>query len=132
VVASEVKNLATQTARATEEIGAQIAAMQSETTGALDALTGIGKTIETVNGIATTISAAVEEQSAATQEISRNVDQAAQGTQEVSNNIGTISQATSDTGAAANQVLSASGELAQQANSLKATVETFLDDVRAA
>ncbi|MBT3536895.1 MAG: HAMP domain-containing protein [Rhodospirillaceae bacterium] len=132
VVASEVKNLANQTASATEEIGTQIATMQSETTGALEALTGIGKTIDTVNGIATTIAAAVEEQSAATQEISRNVDQAAQGTQEVSSNIATISQATSDTGAAASQVLAASGNLAEQANTLKATVEKFLLDVKAA
>ncbi len=132
VVASEVKNLATQTAKATEEIGAQIAAMQAETSGAVEALTGIGKTIETVNEIATTISSAVEEQSAATQEISRNVDQAAQGTQEVSNNISTISQATTDSGAAAAQVMSASGELAQQSATLKATVEKFLDDVKAA
>ena len=94
VVASEVKSLATQTANATEEIGAQIAAMQNETAGALEALTGIGKTINTVNEIATTISSAVEEQSAATQEISRNVDQAAHGTQEVSSSIASISQAT--------------------------------------
>ncbi|MDP6876834.1 MAG: methyl-accepting chemotaxis protein, partial [Alphaproteobacteria bacterium] len=132
VVASEVKNLATQTARATDEIGAQISAMQDETAGALEALTGIGKTIETVNEIATTISSAVEEQSAATTEISRNVDQAAQGTQEVSDNISTISQATSDTGTAATQVMSSSGELAQQAETLKTTVEKFLDDVKAA
>ena len=132
VVASEVKNLATQTAKATEEIGSQIAAMQSETTGALEALTGIGKTIETVNEIATTISSAVEEQSAATQEISRNVDQAAQGTQEVSSTISSISQATSDTGVAATQVVTASEELSQQSESLKSTVEKFLGDVRSA
>ena len=132
VVASEVKSLATQTANATEEIGAQIAAMQSETAGALEALTGIGKTINTVNEIATTISSAVEEQSAATQEISRNVDQAAHGTQEVSSSIASISQATTETGTAAGQVMSASGDLARQADTLKSTVEKFLEDVKAA
>ncbi|MBT3369486.1 MAG: methyl-accepting chemotaxis protein [Rhodospirillaceae bacterium] len=132
VVASEVKSLATQTANATEEIGAQIAAMQNETAGALEALTGIGKTINTVNEIATTISSAVEEQSAATQEISRNVDQAAHGTQEVSSSIASISQATTETGTAAGQVMSASGDLARQADTLKSTVEKFLEDVKAA
>jgi methyl-accepting chemotaxis protein len=132
VVASEGKSLATQTANATEEIGAQIAAMQNETAGALEALTGIGKTINTVNEIATTISSAVEEQSAATQEISRNVDQAAHGTQEVSSSIASISQATTETGTAAGQVMSASGDLARQADTLKSTVEKFLEDVKAA
>jgi methyl-accepting chemotaxis protein len=132
VVASEVKNLATQTAKATEDISGQISAMQSETSGAVDALSGIAKTIETVNEIATTISSAVEQQSAATQEIGRNVDQAAQGTQEVSRNITIINQATSETGASATQVMSAAGELAQQSATLKATVEKFLGDVKAA
>ncbi|MBT3371434.1 MAG: methyl-accepting chemotaxis protein [Rhodospirillaceae bacterium] len=132
VVASEVKNLANQTAKATEEIAAQINGMQSETSGALEALTGISQTIETVSGISTAISAAVEEQAAATQEISRNVDQAAQGTQEVSSNIAEVSQAATDTGAAATEVLTASGELAQKAETLAATVERFLADVKAA
>ncbi len=132
VVASEVKSLATQTANATDEISAQISATQTETSSAVEALSEIGHTIESVNEIATTISSAVEQQSAATQEISRNVDQAAQGTQEVSNNIETISRATSETGTAATQVTAASGDLAQQANTLKTTVETFLNDVKAA
>ncbi len=132
VVASEVKNLANQTAKATEEIATQITGMQSETSGALEALTGISQTIQTVSGISTEISAAVEEQAAATQEISRNVEQAALGTQEVSSNITDVNQAATDTGEAASQVLAASGELAQKAETLSATVGKFLADVKAA
>ncbi|MBT3779843.1 MAG: HAMP domain-containing protein [Rhodospirillaceae bacterium] len=132
VVASEVKNLANQTAKATEEIAAQITSMQQETNGAVTALQGISETIGKINEISTTVSSAVEEQSAATQEIGRNVDQAARGTQEVTANISSVSEATSETGTAATQVLSASEELAKQAESLKGTVETFLADVRAA
>lgn len=132
VVASEVKNLATQTANATEEIGAQITGMQTETSGALEALTGISQTIERVNEIAATISAAVQQQAATTQEISRNVDQAAQGTQDVSQSIASVNQATTETGAAAAQVMSASDKLTQQASTLKSTVETFLGNVKAA
>ena len=79
VVASEVKNLANQTAKATEEIAAQITSMQQETNGAVTALQGISDTIGKINEISTTVSSAVEEQSAATQEIGRNVDQAARG-----------------------------------------------------
>ncbi len=132
VVASEVKNLANQTAKATEEIAQQITSMQQETNGAVTALQGISETIGKINEISTTVSSAVEEQSAATQEIGRNVDQAARGTQEVTQNISSVSEATSETGSAATQVLSASEELAKQAESLKSTVESFLADVRAA
>ncbi len=132
VVASEVKNLATQTAKATEEIAAQIASMQQETNGAVTALQGITDTIGKINEISSSVASAVEEQSAATQEIGRNVDQAAKGTQEVTENIASVSQATGETGSAATEVLSASQELARQAEALKATVETFLTDVRAA
>ncbi len=132
VVASEVKNLANQTARATEEIAAQITGMQHETSSALEALTGISQTIDTVSGISTAISTAVEEQAAATQEISRNVEQAAVGTREVSSNIADVSQAATDTGTAATQVMAASGELAQQADTLSKTVEEFLSNVKTA
>ena len=87
LVASEVKNLATQTAKATEEIAAQISSIQSATTGSVEAISSITKTIEQINELATAIASAVEEQSAATREIATNSQQAASGTQEVSSNI---------------------------------------------
>jgi methyl-accepting chemotaxis protein len=132
VVASEVKSLANQTAKATEEIGAQISAMQSVTGEAVSAINAIGTTIGEINQIATAIASAVEEQGAATQEIARNVQQAAAGTQEVSSNIAGVQQAATDTGAASQQVLGASGELAQQAEMLRGHVEKFLAGVKAA
>ena len=132
VVASEVKTLATQTARATEEISAQIAAMQAVTSGAVADIQGIGGTIGEMNEITTTIAAAVEEQSAATAEISRSVGQAAAGTSEVSGNVVQVTEAAAQTGAAATQVLGASGELARQAERLRAEVERFLSGIRAA
>ena len=132
VVASEVKSLANQTAKATEEIGAQISAIQEATGGAVQAIESIGGTISRVSEIATTIASAVEEQGAATQEIARNVQQAAQGTQEVSSNIAGVSQAARETGAASSQVLSTANELAKQSEVLKAEVDDFLAKVRAA
>jgi methyl-accepting chemotaxis protein len=132
VVASEVKSLANQTAKATEEIGAQIGAIQNATGGAVQAIEGIGGTIAKVSEIATTIASAVEEQGAATQEIARNVQQASQGTQEVSSNIAGVSEAAQQTGAASAQVLSTAGELAKQSEVLKAEVDDFLAKVRAA
>ena len=132
VVASEVKNLANQTAKATEEISAQIAAMQAVTSGAVTDIQSIGGTIGEMNEITTTIAAAVEEQSAATAEISRSVGQAAAGTSEVSGNVVQVTEAASQTGAAATQVLGASGELARQAERLRAEVERFLSGIRAA
>jgi methyl-accepting chemotaxis protein len=111
VVASKVKNLATQTAKATQEITAQIASIQEETNGAVNAIRGIGGTIRQMNEITTTIAAAVEEQNAATAEISRNVAQAAAGTREVSQNVGQVMGASEQTGSAATQVLGAAGEL---------------------
>ncbi len=132
VVASEVKNLANQTAKATEEIAGQIGSMQEATEGAVEATAGIGKVIGQVNEIATTIASAVEEQQAATSEISRNVEEAAQGTQEVSNNISGVHKAAQDTGAASSQMLSSAGELSKQSETLRAAVETFLDEIKAA
>ena len=132
VVASEVKSLANQTARATEEIGAQIGAMQSVTGEAVTAIAGIGAVIGQIDEIATTIASAVEEQGAATQQIARNVQQAAAGTQEVSTNITGVTRASSETGEAANQVLAASAEFLQQSDALKRQVEAFLAEVRAA
>jgi methyl-accepting chemotaxis protein len=126
VVASEVKSLANQTAKATEEIGAQIAAMQQVTGEAVGAIGSISSTIGEINQIATAIASAVEEQGAATQEIARNVQQAAAGTNEVSSNIGGVTQAATETGTASSQVLEAARELARQGETLKNEIEAFL------
>jgi methyl-accepting chemotaxis protein len=132
VVAAEVKNLANQTAKATEEIGGQISGVQAATQEAVQAIQTIGKTIGEINGITATIAAAVEEQAAATKEIARNVEQAASGTQEVTSNITGVTHAANDTGTAASQVLASARELAQQSESLKKVVTAFLVNVKAA
>ena len=132
VVAAEVKNLATQTSKATEDISAQISSVQAATQDAVRAIGTIGKTIGEIDQIATAIAAAVEEQGAATQEIARNVEEAAKGTQEVSSNIGGVTQAANDTGAVAGQVLTSARALTGQSGHLKDLVQTFLTDVKAA
>jgi methyl-accepting chemotaxis protein len=132
VVASEVKNLAGQTGKATEEIAAQVAAVQKVADEAAGAIRSIGQTIGEISSIATTISAAVEEQGAATREITRNTQQAAQGTQDVSSTIVNVSKGAGETRSAAGLVLQASGELGQQAESLRSAIEQFLEEVRAA
>jgi methyl-accepting chemotaxis protein len=132
VVASEVKILASQTARATEEISAQVGAIQDETERAVEVIGAIASTIGSISEAATTMASAVEEQAAATQEIARNVQQAASGTQEVTSNITGVSQAAGETGSAAAQVLAASGGLAQQSTALKGSVVSFLSRVKAA
>jgi methyl-accepting chemotaxis protein len=132
VVASEVKSLATQTAKATEEIGQQIAAIQSETNEAVTAIQAITTTIERMNEISTTIAAAIEEQGAATREISNNVQQVASGAAQVSSNIAGVTKTAGDTGNAAAEVLNAADELARQSQNLRIEVEKFLEAVRAA
>ena len=132
VVASEVKSLATQTAKATDDIAHQIAQIQTATKDAVDSIRGIGATIGEISEIAAGIAAAVEEQGSATQEIARNVQQAAAGTQEVSSNIVGVSKGAGDTGAAANQVLGAAGELSKQAEQLRSEVSGFIIGVKAA
>jgi methyl-accepting chemotaxis protein len=132
MVASEVKSLANQTAKATEDIAAQVNAIQSATGGAVEAIKSITTTISEINEIATTIASAVEEQGAATQEIARNVQQASRGTGEVSSNIVGVTKAAGETGAASSQVLGASSELAKQGELLRAEVSRFLADIRAA
>jgi methyl-accepting chemotaxis protein len=132
VVASEVKALATQTARATGEIQAKVTEIQQATGGAADAIRDIGRTISQINEISAAVAAAVEQQNAATGDISRNVQQAAMGTQQVSGNIVGVSQASTETGAAAGQVLSAAGGLAREADRLRNEVARFLTDVRCA
>lgn len=130
VVASEVKTLATQTARATDEIGTQIRAIQDATGSSATAIAGITQTIGRVSEISTTIASAVEEQGAATQEISRNVQQAAQGTTEVTTNIVQVTQGSQMTSSAAGQVLAAAGELSRSGERLRGEVESFLHTVR--
>jgi methyl-accepting chemotaxis protein len=132
VVAQEVKSLANQTAKATDEIGAQVGGIQQATGHAVTAIQSIGKTISEISTIATAIASAVEEQGAATKEIARNVQQASAGTQEVSANIGGVSEAAATTGAAAEQVQGAAGELSRQSEDLRAKVETFLAAIKAA
>ena len=132
VVASEVKNLANQTAKATEEISLQIGNMQGvtrETVGAIGQIDGV---IKRIDEITTAIAAAVEEQTAATQEISRNAQQAATGTQEVSENIAGVQAAAQETGSSANNVRIAAGELSQQSETLRGELDQFLAQVRAA
>ena len=131
VVASEVKTLATQTARATDDIQAQVAAIQAETAKAVNAIDGITSTIATMSEITTGIASAVEEQGAATREIARNVQQAASGTREVSSNIEGVRQAAGATGEAARSVMGSSDSLAQEADSLRGTVDRFVSTVRA-
>ncbi|MBF0326395.1 MAG: globin-coupled sensor protein [Alphaproteobacteria bacterium] len=130
VVAHEVKSLATQTARATQEIGAQIAAVQNATRDAVNAIGGIARTIGEINDIAGSIAAAVEEQGAATQEIARNVSQAAQGTQEVTGTIARVSAAAYETGNAAREVLSSASDLSKNAAVLESQVDQFVRDIR--
>ena len=132
VVASEVKHLATQTARATEDISGRIGEIQSATKQSVEAIERINKVIQQMNEISLTIASAVEEQGAATREIARNVAQAADGTQLVTSNILAVTQASAETGTAASQVQSTSAEVAQQAEGLRHEVTTFLRQVRAA
>jgi len=119
VVASEVKSLATQIAKATEEISGKIAQMQAETGDSVKAIESITGTIGKISSITTAVAAAVEEQSAATQEIARNVQQTSAGTAEVSSNIVAVSEAAEATGGAASDVRSASAELSQQSELLR-------------
>ena len=132
VVAGEVKNLANQTARATDEIGSQIGAVQTATQQAVVAINSIVGRIGEINQIATVIASAVEEQSAATAEIARNVQQAAGGIQRVSDNLGGVNASAATTEGAAGEVLTSSGSLTQQAGALRTMIDAFLRAVRAA
>ncbi|MBX9863270.1 MAG: HAMP domain-containing protein [Hyphomicrobium sp.] len=132
VVAQEVKALAAQTAKATNEIAAQISGMQTATDEAVAAIQEITTTIAKMSEISGAIAAAVEEQSATTQEISRNVMEAAKGTSEVAMSITDVSQGASDTGTASAQVLSSARQLSSDSRSLREQVDSFLRTVRAA
>lgn len=132
VVANEVKSLASQTAKATDEISSQVAAMQGATTEAVQAIENIGGTIGAINQITTAIASSVEQQGAATQEIARNIQEAAQGTEKVTQNIGGASKAAAHTGAAANRVLTSAEELNEQAAQLRSKIDRFVVGIRAA
>jgi methyl-accepting chemotaxis protein len=132
VVANEVKSLASQTAKATDEISAQVSAMQGATADAVPAIESIGRTIGAVNEIASAISVAVDQQGAATREIAHSVQEAAQGTGHVSSNISGVNQSADKTGAAANKVLLSAEQLSGQAVTLRGDVDRFLANIRAA
>ena len=127
-----MKALAEETSRATAEITGHIGVVQSTTDQAANAILGIGKTIDEINHIASTIAAAVEEQGSATEDIARNVDQAAQGTTEVTRNITGVNHAAEAASASTNQVLSFATELAKQSEKLRGEIHKFLIRVRAA
>lgn len=132
VVAAEVKNLASQTARATNEISEQVAEIQNATGASVDAMKGIGATIDEMREIAASIAAAVEEQGAATQEIARNVQEAAVSAGEVSGGVYGVTQAADETGAASLEVQGLARVLGDQSESLRQEVDSFLTLVRAA
>ena len=132
VVASEVKALASQTGAATQNISEHISGIQAATAKAVEAMGSIGGTIHEMSEIATAIAAAMEEQRAAAGEITRSAQEAADGTRDVFSNIQEVDQATSETGESAGEVLEASLAVSRQSESLKAAVEQFLTEVRAA
>jgi methyl-accepting chemotaxis protein len=132
VVASEVKGLATQTAKATEDIARQIAQIQTATKEAVESIRGIGTTIGEISEIAAAIAAAAAEQTTATHDIAHNVLQAAAGTQEVTAHITGVSQGANDTASAASRVLGAAGELSRQAEQLRDEVGQYIVGVQAA
>ncbi len=132
VVASEVKELATQTAKATEAISEQITSVQRETDSSVEAIRGIAETMTEVSAATEAIAAAVEEQGASTSEISNNVQQAAAGSNEVSQNITGVSQAADESQKAADEVLKAAQDVSSNADKLQSVVDEFLTDVAAA
>jgi methyl-accepting chemotaxis protein len=132
VVAAEVKSLATQTAKATDEISAQIGEMQSATKESVDSIKEISATIGRISGIAATIANAVEEQTATTSVIGENVGSAAESAEQAASNIADVNYAASETGAASSQVLDSARILSEEGNKFRVVVEKFLLTVRAA
>ncbi|MBR1224132.1 MULTISPECIES: methyl-accepting chemotaxis protein [unclassified Bradyrhizobium] len=132
VVASEVKALANQTAKATEEISAQVAAMQASTSEAVSSIGGITETIAQMSEITVSISTSIEQQGDATREIARNIQSVAAGSSEISAHIGGVTTAAAATGKAASDVLSNARELDNQSGMLRNAVDEFLIKVRAA
>ena len=132
VVAQEVKALANQTAKATDEIGVQIAGMQTATREAVGSIKMISSTIGKISEITSAISAAIEEQGAATQEISGNIQRTADGTSQVAGTIAEVSQGANHTGAASSQLLSSARQLSESTTSLQAEIDGFLKSIAAA
>lgn len=132
VVASEVKALANQTAKATEEISAQVQSIQSATGDAVNAIQAIGATIAEIDEISGQISIAVDQQGLATREIAGSLQQAATGTREVNDNIASVSKASEQAGAAASKMHQAAAGLSSQSERLKAEVDGFLGSLRTA
>jgi methyl-accepting chemotaxis protein len=128
VVANEVKELAKQTAKATEDISQKIAAIQNDTKGAVDAIATIGAVINQISDISSTIATAVEEQSATTNEMSRNVTEAAKGSTEITQNIAGVSQAAQGTSSSAHESMRAAHQLAEMSTQLRGLVEQFKVD----
>ncbi len=132
VVATEVKSLADQTAKATDQISQQINDLQNSTKTAASAIEGIGQTIGQIDEISSSISSAVEEQSAATSEIAQNIEQASKGTGEVSSNIVQVSKGADETESTAGEIEKAADELSQQANLLQNEMGDFIEKIREA
>jgi methyl-accepting chemotaxis protein len=132
VVAAEVKNLASQTAKATDEITSQINAIQGGTNEVVAAIQTISGTVRETNVISAAIASAVDQQNATTGEIARNADQVAEGSRDVSRNIGAVSKAAADTGGAARDILQAAVELTRQGEALRVGADAFIARVRAA
>jgi methyl-accepting chemotaxis protein len=131
VVASEVKSLATQTTKATEQIGQYITSIQTATGDTVGAIKNIGGKIREINQISTTIAAAVEQQGVATKEIASNVQQAANNSEEVARNVTDMSASSRETGESAHQMMAATSELSRQSEVLRLEVDKFLDGIRA-
>src|SRR5665213_2009462 len=131
VVAQEVKALAGQTAKATDEIGVQIAGMQTATQEAVGSIKMISSTIGKISEITSAISAAIEEQGAATQEISGNIQRTADGTSQVAGTIAQVSQGANQTGAASSQLLSSAKQLSDSTTSLQSEIDGFLHSIAA-
>ncbi|MBC7582527.1 MAG: HAMP domain-containing protein [Tardiphaga sp.] len=132
VVASEVKSLASQTARATDEISTQIAGMQNATQESVTAIKQIGATIGQISSIASEIASAVTQQSAATREIAQNVQRVAHGTQQVAGNITAVNRGATETGVASEQVLNSAQTLSSESTRLRAELDRFMQNIRAA
>ena len=132
VVAAEVKALASQTAKATDEISTQIAGMQGATAESVAAIKEIGATIGKISSISTSIASAVEEQGAATQEIARSVQNVAQGTQTAATDIGQVNRGAAETGSASEEVLNSAKTLSSESTRLRAELDRFMANIRAA
>ena len=132
VVANEVKALASQTQKATDEISEMIKNVQMETNDAVTAIANVSQIIQDLDKTTTAVAAAMEEQNSATQEISRNIQEASKGAMDVTSNITTVSSAASESGKAAGEVLTVARQLSERSQNMKKEVESFLRDIRAA